>query len=128
MVYEYYQSWYIGEYSPRLFEHEEAKSKEEFEVDCKKALLDCLGEYLVQENSWADISRWIEYSSKSLVKYGYKEVCPITCDWFAKLEKRFRVGAKMGEEFPEAFERVVEYNKRYGEKLTEILKGKKSEN
>lgn len=128
MIYELYWSWY-EDYQPHLFEHEQIKTEEEFEADCKKALLDCVEEYLAQEDSWAGMPDWIEYACKSLTKYGYERVRPVSCGWFGGyIIKADRIDSELQAEFPAAYKLFAEHNSRIEKEMYKdmgIEKGKR---
>ena len=76
MIFEFSWSWH-EDYCPILLEGPE-KTKEEFEVDCKKAMSESFDEYMKKEKSWASLPRWIEIASIKLEDYGYKIFKPIS--------------------------------------------------
>ena len=80
MIFEFCWSWY-EDYCPILLEGPE-KTKEEFEVDCKKAMAESFDEYMVQEDSWAQLPTWVEFASIKLEDYGYKIFRPISFGCF----------------------------------------------
>ena len=80
-IYEFYWSWY-EDYQPTLFSSLEEKSIEQWQEDCKKALREVGEKYLKEEDGWASAPHWIKKAGEVLVKYGYKEVSPISFGHF----------------------------------------------
>ena len=55
-----------------VFIHEKDKSKEQFDADCKRAMIECGETYLSTETSWADTDGWFGATINKLIEYGYK--------------------------------------------------------
>ncbi len=76
MIFEFYWADY-EDYSPYIFTGEE-KTYEEFKADCNKALKESFDEYLLNANdSWASLSRWMEYAIVKMEDYGYRRIIPM---------------------------------------------------
>jgi len=75
MIFEFSWSWY-EDYCPILLEGPE-KTKEEFEADCLKAMEEVFDAYMEEEDSWAQLPRWVEVATEKLEDYGYKIFKPI---------------------------------------------------
>ena len=72
-IYNFYWSEYEG-YSPHILIHDITKTQEEFENDCKKAIIDSFEDYIKQEDSWIGIDRMISFAVDYMVKnMGYTQ-------------------------------------------------------
>lgn len=81
MIFEFFWADYEA-YSPYIFEGEE-KTYEEFKSDCNKALKESFDEYLSNVNdSWASLSRWMDYAIVQMEDYGYAFVKPMSFGYF----------------------------------------------
>lgn len=82
-LYEIAWTWH-EDYSPALFVGE-AKTPEQWEADCKRAICAASDKYLsmVEENGhWAQAPDWIIAAHEELEKMGYRRVSPISFEFF----------------------------------------------
>ena len=81
-LYCFYWSEYEG-YSPHNLIHEINKTQEEFESDCKKALIDSFEEYRLQEQGWIGIDSMISFAVEYMIKnMGYARPEEISYGFF----------------------------------------------
>jgi len=76
MIFEFYWADYEA-YDPYIFEGEE-RTYEEFKSDCNRSLKESFDKYLLNANdSWASLSRWMEYAIVQMEDYGYRRIIPL---------------------------------------------------
>lgn len=120
-IFEFYWSDY-DEHCPYLFEHIN-KTKEEFEADCKRAMIESFNGYMEQEHGWAGVSDWVKYSCKKLEEYGYKKVCPITFGFFGGyiVKEIDQIEDENLMVFPEQLEQMEKHNTIFDKELYKDL-------
>ena len=134
-IYNFYWAEYEG-YSPHNLTHKEDKTQEQFEIDCKNALINCGKEYIDQEESWVGIDGWIVYAVDYMIKnMGYKTLDEVSyglCNAMIisggnhKYETNYKIedldedGKGVLEVVgKELFDKAIEHNKKIDEKIYE---------